>query len=105
MDILKIIALILSSAGIWKIIELLLHFKSENRLKNAEIRNLHVQANSLVVENYKMWSEKMEKRLKQLEDKNAEMSKTIIEQRQRILDLENYVEELEKQLQLKSKKQ
>ena len=98
MDITKIVIVIFSATGFWKLIELLLQFKSQNRLKNAEIHNLHVQANSLVVENYKMWSENMEKRLKELEDKNTAMNKIITGQRQKIDKLQKYVDQLEEEI-------
>ncbi|MDA9335697.1 hypothetical protein N9Q89_06065 [Flavobacteriaceae bacterium] len=75
----------------------------QKKLKNAEIRSLNIQANSLVVENYKLWSENMEKRLKQLESKNALMNKTITKQRDRITELEKYVDQLEAEIQLYNK--
>lgn len=98
MDILKVTMTLLSCAGLWKLIELLLNFRVQNRLKNAEIRNLNVQANSLVIENYKMWSENMEKRIKELEDKNAENTKVITEQRIKIDELQGYVDQLEEEI-------
>ncbi|QRM89513.1 hypothetical protein FG167_09815 [Lacinutrix sp. WUR7] len=99
MDILKILAIVLGATGFWKLIEMLLQYGMQKRLKSAEIRNLNVQANSLVVENYKLWSENMEKRLKQLESKNALMNKTITKQRDRITELEKYVDQLEAEIQ------
>lgn len=99
MDVFKIIAIVLGATGFWKLIELLLQYGMQKRLKNAEIRNLNIQANSLVVENYKLWSENMEKRLKQLESKNALMNKTITKQRDRITELEKYVDQLEAEIQ------
>lgn len=99
MDLLKILAIVLGATGFWKLVEVLLQYGMQKRLKNAEIRNLNVQANSLVVENYKLWSENMEKRLKQLESKNTLMNKTIIKQRDRITELEKYIEQLEDEIQ------
>jgi len=103
MDVLKIVAIVLGATGFWKLIEVLLQFGMQKKLKNAEIRNLNIQANSLVVENYKLWSENMEKRLKQLESKNALMNKTITKQRDRITELEKYVDQLEAEIQLFNK--
>jgi uncharacterized coiled-coil protein SlyX len=99
MDLLKILAIVLGATGFWKLIEILLQYGMQKRLKNAEIHNLNVQANSLVVENYKLWSENMEKRLKQLESKNTLMNKTITKQRDRITELEKYVDQLEAEIQ------
>ncbi len=104
MDVLKILAIVLGATGFWKLIEVLLQLGMQKKLKNAEIRNLNVQANSLVVENYKLWSENMEKRLKQLESKNALMNKTITKQKDRITELEKYVDQLEAEIQLFNKK-
>lgn len=98
MDIIKIIAIVLGATGFWKLIELLLQYGTQKRLKSAEIRNLNIQANSLVIENYKLWSENMEKRLKQLESKNTLMNKTITKQRDRITELEKYVDQLEAEI-------
>lgn len=98
MDIAKIIIVIFSATGFWKLIELLVQFKGQNRFKDAEIHNLQVQGNSLIIENYKMWSENMEKRLKELEDKNTEMTKIITEQRKKIEKLEKYVDQLEEEI-------
>lgn len=103
MELYKILAIVLGATGFWKLIELLLQYGAQKRLKNAEIRNLNVQANSLVIENYKLWSENMEKRLKQLESKNALMNKTITKQRDRITELEKYIEQLEAEIQLYNK--
>lgn len=97
--IFKLIAIILGATGFWKLIEILLQYGMQKRLKNAEIRNLNIQANSLVEENYKLWSENMEKRLKQLESKNTLMNKTITKQRDRITELEKYVDQLEAEIQ------
>ena len=103
MDVLKIVAIVLGATGFWKLIEVLLQLGMQKKLKNAEIRSLNIQANSLVVENYKLWSENMEKRLKQLESKNALMNKTITKQRDRITELEKYVDQLEAEIQLFNK--
>lgn len=104
MDLIKILAIVLGATGFWKLIEILLQYGMQKRLKSAEIHNLNVQANSLVVENYKLWSENMEKRLKQLESKNTLMNKTITKQRDRITELEKYIEQLEDEIQLFNKK-
>ncbi|GGG36207.1 hypothetical protein GCM10011344_41350 [Dokdonia pacifica] len=98
MDIAKIIIVIFSATGFWKLIELLIQFKSQNRLKNAEIHNLQVHDNSVIIENYKVWAEGMEKRLKELEEKNEENTKIIIEQREKIEKLEKYVDQLEEEI-------
>ncbi|WP_246040934.1 hypothetical protein [Flavivirga rizhaonensis] len=94
----KIAVIILGATGFWKIIELLIKFRFEQRLKKAEIRSLDIQANSQVVENWVQWSEKMEKRISELEAKNKELMVTIGNQRKRITDLNKYVGQLEKEI-------
>lgn len=71
------------------LVEVLLQLRIQKRLKNAEINNLNAQANSLVVENYKLWTDKMERRLKEVESKNESMNLIITKQRERITKLES----------------
>ncbi|WP_430409258.1 hypothetical protein [Kordia sp.] len=120
MSLVKICAIIFGATGFWKLVEMLFQFRMNKRFKNAEINNLNAQANSLVVENYKLWTENMDRRIKELEsknfsqrerigklennnaemsqtilkleNKNAEMNKTITLQRERINELENEIQ-------------
>lgn len=120
MSLVKICAIIFGATGFWKLVEMLFQFRMNKRFKNAEINNLNTQANSLVVENYKLWTENMDRRIKELENKNfsqrerigklennnaemsqtilklenknAEMNKTITLQRERINELENEIQ-------------
>lgn len=124
MSLVKICAIIFGATGFWKLVEMLFQFRMNKRFKNAEINNLNTQANSLVVENYKLWTENMDRRIKELESKNisqrerigkleakntemsqtiinlesknAEMNQTIIKQRDRINELETEVKKYKK---------
>lgn len=110
MTILQIFGAVLGASGVWKVVEILIQFRMQKRLKKAEINNLNAQANSLVVENYKLWTENMDRRIKELESKNvsqrkrigklesknAEMSQTIIKQRERINELEAEIKKYKK---------
>ena len=89
MTILQIFGIVFSATGFWKLVEILLQLRIQKRLKNAEINNLNAQANSLVVENYKLWTDKMERRLKEVESKNESMNLIITKQRERITKLES----------------
>jgi len=89
MTLLKIFAIVFGATGFWKLIEILLQFRTQKRLKNAEINNLNTQANSLIIENYKLWTENMDTRIKELENKNTSMGKTITQYRSRIIKLES----------------
>ncbi|EDP96546.1 hypothetical protein U8527_10550 [Kordia algicida OT-1] len=120
MTVLKICAIVFGATGFWKVVEMLFQLRMNKRFKNAEINNLNAQANSLVVENYKLWTENMDRRIKELENKNslqrerigrlennnAQMSQTILKlenknaemnriitlQRERINELENEIQ-------------
>jgi peptidoglycan hydrolase CwlO-like protein len=89
MTVLQIFGIVFGATGFWKLIEVLLQFRMQKRLKNAEINNLNTQANSLVVENYKLWTENMDRRIKELESKNSSLETTVGKQRERILKLES----------------
>jgi len=88
MSLLHVFGVVLGASGVWKVVEIIIQHKMQKRLRNAEINNLNTQANSLVVENYKLWTDKMERRLKEVESKNDSMNLTIIKQRDRINILE-----------------
>lgn len=104
MNVYKIVAIVLGATGFWKLVEILMHYNVQRKLKNAEIRHLNIQTNDSVVTKWVQWSEKMEKRISQLENKNATMSRTITKQRDRITELEKYIEQLETEIQLYNKK-
>ena len=103
MTVLQIFAVVFGATGFWKLVEVLLQLRMQKRLKNAEINNLNAQANSLVVENYKLWTDNMDRRIKELESKNvildgtinelkvknSSLEETIEQQRERIIKLES----------------
>jgi hypothetical protein len=96
MDILKLIAVIFGATGFWKLAEILVRIRTDKKLKKAETSNLYAQANSQIVENWVVWSQKLEKRVAELEGNNTEMRLTITKQRIRIGELEKHVGSLEK---------
>jgi predicted RNase H-like nuclease (RuvC/YqgF family) len=100
MEYLKLIAVLFSATGFWKLVELLIRFRSDNRKQAAEIRNLNAQAEKLTSENWIEWSKTLEKRVKELEavaEENKELKKQIENQRNRICELENKVDKVEKE--------
>lgn len=96
MDLFKLIAVIFGATGFWKLVEILLKLRIEKKVKKAEASNLFAQANTQIVDNWVGWSQKLEKRVKELEGYNTEMRQTITKQRNRITELEKHVTELEK---------
>ncbi|MDO9184450.1 MAG: hypothetical protein Q7W13_00445 [Bacteroidia bacterium] len=100
MDYLKLIAIIFSATGFWKLVEMLVKFRSDNRKQSAEIRNINAQAEKQISENWIQWSQTLEKRVKELEavaEENHELKKQIESQRNRICELEGKVERVEKE--------
>lgn len=100
MDYIKLIAILFSATGFWKLVELLIRFRSDNRKQSAEIRNLNVQSEKQISENWIQWSQTLEKRVKELEavaEENKELEKQIDSQRERIVELEKKVDHVEKE--------
>jgi septal ring factor EnvC (AmiA/AmiB activator) len=100
MDYLKLIAILFSATGFWKLVEMLVKFRSDNRKQSAEIRNLNAQAEKQISENWIQWSQTLEKRVKELEavaEENHGLKKQIESQRERIVELEKKVEHVEKE--------
>ena len=125
-EIIQLIVVIIGATGFWRLVEYLLKFNSERKLKQAEARNLDIKANDLVLENWMQWSEKMEERISQLEEKNiklyanisdlkaknakmhstiteleaknTKMHLTIAQQKERINELQRYVDQLEAEI-------
>lgn len=105
LDFIKIVLVLFGATGFWKLIEILVSHNTLRKLKNAETRSLDAQSNNLIVENWVQWSEKMEKRIEKLESKNTLMNRTITKQRERINELQKYVDQLEEEIRLyKNKK-
>jgi len=98
MEYLKLAGIVLGSTALWETVKYALQYRIQRKLKKAEIRNLHAEADEKVIGNWIQWSDKMEERIQELEKNNKEMKQTIIKQRERINDLGVYIEELEHKL-------
>jgi cell shape-determining protein MreC len=107
MDYLKLIAVLFSATGFWKLVEFLFRYGLDKRRQSAEIRNLSAQAESHIVGNWIQWCQTLEKRVKELEavaEENKELQNQIESQRGRIVELEEKVDALMKENeQLRSK--
>lgn len=103
----KIITLALGTTGLWKVIELLFKVRLERKLREAETKNLQVQAEGQTVGNWIQWSQHLEQRVKELEavaednrklmEKVESQRKMIDSQKGRIIKLEKKVEILTKE--------
>lgn len=98
MDYMKLLAIIFSATGFWKLIEMAIQYRNDKKLRMAEARNLFAQAETRVVSNWVQWSQALEKRVKELEgvaSENRKLTGLVEEQHQKITDLEAKVEKLE----------
>jgi septal ring factor EnvC (AmiA/AmiB activator) len=77
MEIGKLITIILGATGFWKVLDLGLKYRTEKKLKNAELRNMNATTEKHIIENWVQWSQKLETRLKESEDLNETMRKKI----------------------------
>ena len=100
-DLVQLVAIILGATGFWKLLEMLLQFRADKRLKSAEAKSIHAQVDTQIVTNWVQWSQKLEARVVELEGRNeelntitAELNSIIINQRNRISELEVLVDEL-----------
>lgn len=100
MDYIKLIAVLFSATGFWKLVELILKFRSDKKKQTAEIRNLDALTEKHIADNWIQWSQALEKRVKELEAvaiENKALQKQIENQRKRICELEKKVEHVEKE--------
>ena len=98
MDYLKLIAALFGATGFWKLLEIMIRWKSNKKKQTAEIINLQAQTEKNIVDNWIQWSQALEKRVKELEavaEENKELKKQIESQRERIVELETKVERFE----------
>ncbi len=97
MEIWKLITIIIGASGFWKIIDLLIKYRSDKKLKMAEAKNLHASAQSSIVQNWIEWSQTLEKRVKESEEHTLAMEAIFKQQRERIRCLEQKVEKMEQE--------
>ena len=93
-DLIQLIAIILGATGFWKLIEMLVQFRAEKRIKSAEAKSIHAQVDTQIVTNWVQWSQKLEARVGELEGRNKELNTITINQRNRITELEGVVADL-----------
>jgi septal ring factor EnvC (AmiA/AmiB activator) len=96
MEIWKLITIIVGASGFWKILDLLIKYRSDKKLKSAEANNLYATAQNSIVGNWVQWSHTLEKRVKESEDHTAAMEEIIEKQRKQIRCLERKVAEMER---------
>jgi hypothetical protein len=97
MEYVKLILVLFSATGFWKLIEILIKYRYDKKVKIAEERTLHAQAESQIVGNWIQWSQTLERRVKEVADENLEMVNLIKKQQERITELEQKVKQLVKE--------
>jgi septal ring factor EnvC (AmiA/AmiB activator) len=100
MNYLELIAVLFGATGFWKLVEMIVKFRADKRKQSAEIRNLNAQTEKHVVDNWMQWAQALEKRVKELEavaEENHELKRQIESQRDRIVELESKVENVERE--------
>ena len=100
MDYFKLVAVLFSATGFWKLTELVLRFRTDKKKQLIEIESLRAQADSQIIGNWIQWAQKLEKRIKELEDvasENRGLKIQIDQQRSQIAELEGKVKVLEKE--------
>jgi len=77
MEIVKIITLIFGATGFWQLLTIALKYRSEKKLKNAELNSINTTTEKHIINNWVQWSQKLEERLKASEDMNEKLTKKI----------------------------
>lgn len=100
-DIVKLAGLIFGASGLWKLIELFYQSRLEKRLKTAEAKNLHAQAEGQIVGNWIQWSQHLEQRVRELEavaEENRNLTMMVKTQREMIDSQKSRISELEEKV-------
>ena len=69
--------LVLGATGFWKLIDLVLKYRTDKRLKNAEIENINASTEKQIIDNWVTWAQNLEVRLKNSDDLNERLYKKI----------------------------
>lgn len=96
MEIWKLITIVLGAGGFWRLLDILIKYKAERKLKAAETKNLYATAQNSIVSNWVQWSQTLEKRVKESEEHTAAMEGIIEKQREQIKKLEEKVADMER---------
>ena len=96
MEVVKIIAIVVGTAGFWKLLETAINNFSLSRLKNAEAKSFQVQSEKTVIANWIQWSEMLEKKVKEAYEHTTILEEIISTLEAQIKKLEAKVAEMEK---------
>ena len=94
MDTTKLMAIIFGATGFWKLLEVLLKWRSDKKRTQAETYQVFERANTQILGNWVAWSQKLEETVRQQENEHHELEEKIVIQQNRIAILEKEVAEL-----------
>jgi TolA-binding protein len=94
-EVWKIVVGIIGATGFWKLLEFLVRYRSDKKVKSAEARNLNASAQRQIVDGWVQWSQKLKKRVEEFEKHSDAMEKIIEKQRKQIRCLEGKMEKME----------
>ena len=102
-EITGIIVVIITAS--WKIIEEVIRYKVERKLKQVELENISSKIDSNITNNWVQWSQKLEARVKEAEETIVSLKEIIQCQKIKLIEMEQHNRNLSTELQtLKNKK-
>ena len=69
----KIVMLVLGATGFWKLLDLLLKYRMDKKLKRAEIKNINASTETQIIENWVSWAQNLEVRLRNSDNLNERL--------------------------------
>ncbi len=96
MDYLKITGIILGAKGLWMLIDSLIKWRGDKKLKNAEASNFFAQANKEVVGSFLQLSQELKEQMQRQKERIDELEKSVEDEKKRNDELEELIGKLEK---------
>lgn len=88
-EYLALTGIVLGAAGFWHVLSMLLFWRNEKRIKAATANNLMAQTDKQVISNWIAWSEKLEARLKELEEEVSKLREENFALHQQLSELQS----------------
>ena len=99
MELAKIITLVFGAiAGLWKLLDVVLKYKVDKKIKEAELKSIKATTKKDIVENWVLWSQNLEKRLEDTEKRLKESENLNKQMRTKMNVLERQVKALKEEL-------
>ena len=95
MDYIKITGIILGAKGLWMLIDSIIKWRSDKKLKHAEARNFFAQANKEVVSSFLQLSQELKEQMQRQKERIDELEKSVEDEKKRNDELEELISKLE----------